>query len=109
MDSLLNYAWLLMPFVWWPVALVGAWSIYKKRSLSVALITLGSTIYAALGSLNALFGHRAVFDSEGKLVAEIQGLVSSDTGLTLSILGALCLVSGIVLLLWRSTISERDA
>jgi len=108
MNSLLDYVWLLMPFVWWPVAIIGAWSAYKRRSLAVSLVALGGTIYATLGSLNALFGYRAIFDTEGKLVAETQGLVAPDTGALWSLVGTLCLVVGIPLLLWTST-AKRDA
>jgi hypothetical protein len=109
MDLLWDFAWLLMPFVWWPVALVGAWSLYKRRSLSVTLITIGSAINAALGSLNRLFGYKAVFDSEGNLVAETPGLLSPDTGLSWLVFGTLCLVLGLVLLLWTMVAKKPDA
>ena len=98
-----------MPFLWWPVALVGAWNVYRRRSLSVALITMGSAVLATVGTLHQLFGHSAVFDAGGKLVTETPRLLSLGAQLVWSGLGLLCVVVGLVLLLWRSAAIGRDA
>jgi len=108
-DTIAYYVPSVMPFLWWPVALVGAWNVYRRRSLSVALITMGSAVLATVGTLYQLVGHSAVFDAEGKLLTETPGLLSLGAQLVWSGLGLLCVVVGLVLLLWRGAVIGRDA
>jgi hypothetical protein len=98
-----------MPFLWWPVAVVGAWAFYRRRSLSVALVTIGSAALAAAGTLHQVYGYSAAFDGEGKLLSESPGLLSFGAALVWSGVGLLCLVVGLLLLLWRGAATERDA
>jgi hypothetical protein len=108
-DTVAHYVSSVMPFLWWPVAVVGAWALYRRRSLSVALVTMGSAVLATVGTLHQVFGYSAAFDAEGKLLTESPGLLSLGAALVWSGVGLLCLVVGLLLLLWRGTATERDA
>ena len=99
-DTIAQYVPSVMPYLWWPVALVGALNLYRRRTVSVALITMGSAVEATVGTLHHLFGHTAVVDAEGKLLAEAPGLLSFGTQVAWSGIGVLCLVVGLLLLLW---------
>ena len=109
MDAIAYYVLLVTPFLWWPVVLLGAWRIYKRRSANVALITVGAALLATMGTLHRLFGHSAVFDSDGKIVSETPGLLSLNAQFLWSGLGVLCVVAGLLLLLWPRAASGRDA
>jgi hypothetical protein len=109
MDTIAHYVPSVTPFLWWPVAIVGAWSFYRRRSLRVALVTMGSAVLAAVGTLHQLFGYGAVFDAQGKLVTETPGLLSLGAQLLWTGLGLLCVVIGLLLILWRSAATEGDA
>ena len=111
MDTLTWYIPMVTPFLWWPVAVLGAWNIYRRRSISmsVGLITLGSTLLATVGTLHVLFGYSAKLDSQGKIVSEVPGFLSLSTQILWGGLGVLCVVGGLVLLLWRGNDAGRDA
>jgi hypothetical protein len=77
--------------------------------LGALLITLGGAIVGSVGALNAFFGYRASFNSDGEILFEEQGLLSIEVQTLFSALGVAFLVAGIVLLLLRSNVAERDA
>ena len=108
MDTLAHYVVYAMPHLWWPVALMGAFSLYRRPALSVSLITVGSAVSATVGTLHQLFGYSAAYDPEGRLLVETPGLLSFGAELVWSGIGLLSLVLGLVLLLWRSAAVERD-
>ena len=109
MDAILYYLALITPFLWWPVAGFGVWTLWRNRSLGVILVTLGSGIMGFVGSLNAFFGYRASFNADGEILFENPGLLSIGVQTMSSTLAMVLLVVGIVLLLLQSNTGGRDA
>jgi hypothetical protein len=98
-----------VPFLWCAVALFGAWIYWRSRTIEALLIVLGCAILGANGVLSVFFGYRALLDENGEVQAETPGLMSPNTQILLSELGAILLMAGIVLLLVRLNQAKRDA
>jgi hypothetical protein len=108
-ETLAFYLAILMPFLWWPVAIFGLWVSWRTPSPGGLLVTLGSLVLAVIGSLSVVFGPGTTFDEDGNVLSDVSGLLPSTVRIISSGVGLVLLVIGLVLLLSRSGQAHRSA
>jgi hypothetical protein len=97
---------LIIPILWWVLAIAGGRAFWKTRALPCAAISVGSLVLAALGTLNAIFPPGASLDSEGRVLRVVEPLVPGLLSLNASLLGLVLVIGGVLVLLAK--VGGRD-
>lgn len=89
--------------LWSIFAAWSIWSALRDRSAPNILIAVGSATIATVSALNTFFGPQRVYNAAGDLVSLSDPLLPWPASLYISTLGLLALLTGVALLMQRSS------